>query len=132
MPQFLSNRLLRCFALLAIPCGLGAADGAAHTDYNRVAVPNPQYPVDGVISINQSRALAGGVTPGDGAGFPVTITQSGSYRLSGNLTIPDLNTGAIQIMADFVTLDLNGFSIAGPVVCTTGTATTCPVPGTGI
>ena len=36
------------------------------------------YAVDGVIEINQARALAGGVTPGDTAGFPVTISVSGS------------------------------------------------------
>ncbi len=82
--------------------------------------------------IDQNRAADGGLTPGDLAGFPVTISQSGSYRLTGNLTVPDLNTTAIQITADFVTLDLNGFSIVGPAVCTTGTATTCPTPGTGI
>ena len=51
--------------------------------------------VDGVVYIDQNRAAAGGITPGDLAGFPVTIAQSGSYRLSGNLTVPDLNTTAI-------------------------------------
>ena len=43
---------------------------------------------DGVIEINQARALQGGVTEGDTPGFPVTISQSGSYRLTGNLTVP--------------------------------------------
>ena len=38
--------------------------------------------VDGVQLINQELALAGNVTPGDEPGFPVTITRSGSYRLS--------------------------------------------------
>jgi hypothetical protein len=61
----------------------------------------------------------------------VTISQSGSYRLSGNLTVSDLNTTAVQITADFVTLDLNGFSIVGPAVCTVSTVTTCPPSGTG-
>jgi hypothetical protein len=72
------------------------------------------------------------VTPGDAPGFPVTISQPGSYRLAGNLTVPDLNTTAIQITADFVTLDLNGFSIAGPFNCTAGPATICPATGKGI
>jgi len=99
---------------------------------SRQVVPRPFRPADGVVYIDQNRVLAGGITPGDTAGFPATISQSGSYRLAGNLTVPDLNTAAIQITADFVTLDLNGFSIAGPAVCTAGTVTTCPVPGTGI
>lgn len=69
--------------------------------------------------------------PGDAPGFPVTISQPGSYRLSGNLTVPDLNITAIHITADHVTLDLNGFSIIGPGVCTSR-PTTCPAPGRGI
>jgi hypothetical protein len=46
----------------------------------------------------------------------------GSYRLSGNLTVPDVNTTAIDITsaAGSVTVDLNGFSIVGPVTCTIG------------
>jgi len=77
--------------------------------------PGPATAVDGVIEINQARALAGGVTPGDGAGFPVTISASGSYRLTGNLTVP-AGVDAIDIdpSAHHVTLDLNRFEIAGP------------------
>src|SRR5947208_13936545 len=88
----------------------------------------PMYAVDGVVLINQSAALAGNVTPGDTPGFPVTISVSGSYRLSGNLTVPDANTTAIQITADDVTIDLNGFAIAGPTVCG-GSPTTCSTTG---
>lgn len=95
------------------------------------AISSSLYAVDGVVLIDQNRALAGYVTPDDGPGFPVTISQSGSYRLSGNLTVPDLNTTAIQITADFVTLDLNGFSIIGPAVCT-GSPIKCSAPGKGI
>src|SRR5213079_870780 len=85
-----------------------------------------------------NRALAGGVTPGDAPGFPVTLSVAGSYRLSGNLTVPDENTNAIVVSADNVTIDLNGFSILGPVVCsgnpvscnfTTGTGTGVIVDG---
>src|SRR5712692_4005736 len=86
------------------------------------------YAVDGVVLIDQNRALAGGVTPGDAPGFPVTISVPGSYRLSGNLTVPDANTTAIQVTADNVTLDLNGFSIIGPTVCV---GTSCSPTGTG-
>ena len=51
--------------------------------------------------------MAGNVTPGDTPGFPVTISKAGSYRLSGNLTVPNKDTTAILIVADDVTLDLN-------------------------
>lgn len=86
---------------------------------------------DGVVLINQAAALNGGVTPGDAPGFPVTIVVSGSYRLSSNLTVPNASTDAIQIFADDVTIDLNGFSIIGPVVCT-NFPTTCTNTGSGI
>jgi parallel beta-helix repeat protein len=66
----------------------------------------------GVVLINQNRALAGGVSPGDTPGFPVTISQPGSYRLSGNLS-PSGATDAIVITTNDVTLDLNGFTILG-------------------
>src|SRR5882672_6643872 len=97
------------------------------------AISSSLYAVDGVILIDQNRALAGNITPGDAPGFPVTISQSGSYRLSGNITVPDANTTAIQITAAYVTLDLNGFSIIGPTVCTPGPTTCAPVgQGNGI
>jgi len=90
------------------------------------------YAVDGVVLIDQNRALAGNVTPGDTPGFPVTISLPGSYRLTGNLTVPDANTNGIVITADHVTIDFNGFSILGPVVCTgSPTVTSCSPLGTG-
>jgi hypothetical protein len=70
------------------------------------------FAVDGVVLIDQNRALAGNVTPGDTPGFPVSITLPGSYRLSGNLTAPAGSNG-IEISADDVTIDLNGFRMAG-------------------
>ena len=73
------------------------------------------FAVDGVIEINQVRAQAGGVTPADTAGFPVTLSQPGSYRLTGNLNV-DQET-AIVVSSDNVSIDLNGFSIIGTTVC---------------
>ncbi len=70
------------------------------------------FAADGVVLIDQNRALAGGVTPGDTPGFPVTLSQPGSYKLSGNLTVPQ-GTDAFFITADNVTLDLNGFVVTG-------------------
>lgn len=84
----------------------------------------------GPIPIDQARAEAGGVTAGDAAGFPITISQPGSYRLMGNLMLTDPNVHAIEITADNVTLDLNGFSIATPVTCSgVGAAFNCSVAG---
>lgn len=79
----------------------------------------PASAVDGVVLIDQNNAIAGGVTPGDTAGYPISINQPGSYRLSGNLTVP---TGAngIEVNVDGVNIDLNGFSIIGPGVYPNG------------
>jgi hypothetical protein len=85
----------------------------------------------GLITIDQARADAGGVTPGDAPGFPVTLSQPGSYRLMGNLTVSDANVHAIHITADNVTLDLNGFQISGAVTCGgTSVATLSCTPAT--
>jgi hypothetical protein len=82
--------------------------------------------VDGVILIDQAKSLAGGVTPGDEPGFPVTISQPGSYRLAGNLRVPEGVRGVV-IGARHVTLDLNGFTLSGPrcgpARCNTGGGT---------
>ena len=67
-------------------------------------------------TIDQNKAMAGNVTPGDTAGFPVTISQPGHYKLTSNLYVPAATQG-IVITADNVTLDLNGFGIIGPVNC---------------
>lgn len=63
------------------------------------------FAVDGVVLINQSTVMAAG-------GFPYTISQPGSYKLSGNLQSPTGSNGII-IAASNVTLDLNGFTISG-------------------
>jgi hypothetical protein len=73
--------------------------------------------VDGAILINQNTSVNG--LPGcPHAGFPIVICQSGSYRLSGSLTMNTSASGnysgldiAIAIGSSNITLDLNGFSI---------------------
>jgi hypothetical protein len=62
--------------------------------------------------------------------FPLVIGAPGSYRLKSNITVPDANTTAISITADDVTLDLNGYAIIGPVVCTGVPVTSCAPSGT--
>lgn len=79
--------------------------------------------------------MAGGVSPGDAPGSPVTIDQPGSYQLTGNLDVTGepspQNVTAIQILVSFVTLDLNGFSLVGPTVCSGSPVTSCAPAGSG-
>lgn len=84
--------------------------------------------------IDQDCAEFTGCFTGDSGGFPVTITEPGSYRLSGNLDVSSLSdTDVIQVQASNVTLDLNGFAIIGPVTCTDTPVTSCtPSSGNGI
>lgn len=99
-----------------------------------LALPGAAGAVDGVVEISQAAALAGGVTPGDFVGFPITISQPGSYRLTGNLDVrgeadPE-DVSAIVISVDDVEIDLNGFAIVGPTVCS-GTPLICAPLGGG-
>ncbi len=81
-----------------------------------LALANTSMAVDGVIEINPA-CVPVGCFPGDPAGFPVTITESGSYRLTGNLVLPDENTTAIVYSAADVSIDFNGFAIRGVTEC---------------
>ncbi len=103
-------------------CLIGVALGAL--------APAPALAVDGQVAITQAKAMAGGVTPGDAPGFPVSINLPGSYVLSSGLTVPDANTTAIEINADHVTIDLNGFAILGPTDCS-GKPLECANTGNG-
>ena len=83
-----------------------------------IAVGSPALASDGVIEINQAKALAGGVTAGDTATFPVTISEPGSYILTSDL----MTSGPmIDITVGNVTLDLNGFTLSN-----SGNSTTVP------
>jgi hypothetical protein len=80
--------------------------------------------------VDQNKVLAGNVTPGDAAGFPLTISQPGSYKLTSNLYVPDGSHG-IDITADDVTLDLNGFMVLGAVTCSQTSSTLAVTCSTG-
>ncbi|RLA18672.1 MAG: hypothetical protein DRQ56_07030 [Gammaproteobacteria bacterium] len=88
---------------------------------------------EGRIEISSVAATVGGITSGDAPGYPVQLTAAGSYVLTSNLLVPADTTG-ILITADDVSLDLNGFGIIGPVICTgVLPAITCPAgAGQGI
>lgn len=104
----ISAQVLLC-AVFTINAFAGKPGGGTSTTIKTTA--------DGVVLIDMAAVAAGGVTPEDTPGFPVTISESGPYRLSENLTVPDANTSAIDITASSVDLDLNGFTIQGPNQC---------------
>jgi len=84
-------------------------------------------------TIDQNKALAGSVTPGDSPGFPVSIAVPGAYKLTGNLVVP-AGLNGIEILTEGVTIDLNGFRIASGGVCTrngVSFAVTCNNPAMG-
>ena len=86
----------------------------------------------GVLEINQS-CVATGCFPGDAPGFPVEITQSGSYRMTSSLSQFFAGFGggvvnAIDIHRSFVQIDMNGFLIA----CTAVLSDSCPGSADGI
>ncbi len=93
---------------------------------------------EGALEIDQIRALAGGLTPGDTPGFPVTLSRRGAYRLTSNLDVRGQPTPAevtaIVVTADEVSLDLAGFAVIGPTDCIVNTAprlVSCTPLGTG-
>jgi hypothetical protein len=101
----LASRTARA-AALALLCSASHAGPGGNTS----AAAN-------VVNIDQARAEAGNVTSGDAAGFPVTISQPGSYRLTSNLVVPAVGINGIQVSADNVTIDFNGFTVEGPITC---------------
>jgi len=90
--------------------------------------------VDGVIEINQT-CVASGCFASDDPGFPITIGTIGSYRLTSSLFNANVDINTIEINATGVTLDLNGFRVAGFNICssdTNGGPVTCLNSGSGI
>lgn len=91
------------------------------TAVGAIGLASPAFAGDGVIEINQAAAIAGGVTPGDAPGFPVTLVAGSSYRLTSDLRISDgdltVVEGVLPTALGFpnsngsIKLDLNGFSI---------------------
>lgn len=92
----------------------------------------PSLAVDGVREINQVCAVQSGCFSGDTPGFPVTIDGSAgqSYRLVGDLVVPDENTDGITVSASDVGIDLNNFSII-QAACVGATANCTPTSGSG-
>ena len=80
---------------------------------------------DGVLEINQTCAVQTGCFAGDTAGFPVTISETGSYRLTGNLSLGSNAVMGIRIQAPNVELDLGGFTLRGTEACSGYPVTSC-------
>ena len=76
----------------------------------------PSLAADGEVEINHAAILQGGISSTDAPGYPATVSESGSYRLTGNLTVSS-NQTAIEVEAAHVTIDLAGFAISGPNDC---------------
>ena len=86
-------------------------------------------PAGGVREINQACAVGTGCFPADPPGFPVTLPDSGSYVLTGNLDHdPALHgsTAIVALAADDISLDLNGFALRSTSTCT---SISCPAGG---
>ena len=90
-----------------------------------------------LVAVATLLVLAGPVRAGDvkllkqPQSFPLIISEPGSYRLKSNIVVPDAATTAIQLDADGVTIDLNGYSISGPTVCSGTPVTSCAPSGAG-
>jgi hypothetical protein len=89
-----------------------------------VLMPGMAVCDSGVLEINQACAMHGGCFSGDAPGFPVEILNPGSYVLTDDLTVPG-GTDGIDLDSGKVSIDLNGFSIRGPVTCSGTPVTSC-------
>ena len=91
----LKRKLIRAVMRCRIPIALAlfVAAGAAAA-------------ADGRIPLNQALA--------DAQGFPLTIEAPGSYVLTSDLVVGSASVTAIDVDADWVAIDLNGFAIRGP------------------
>lgn len=99
-----------------------------------LTLATPALAVDGVLEINQACAVLTGCFQGDAAGFPVTISSPGSYRLTSNLTQiieegQSQDANFIDISTSGVSLDLGGFEISCSIFFS---VSSCTGAGNGI
>lgn len=89
-------------ALVLVMCGL----------YIEPAQAQKRPLITREIQLDQLKALAGNITPGDAPGFPITITRPGRYVLTSNLDVPAGANGIVLKTSDVI-IDFNGFRLAG-------------------
>lgn len=94
-----------------------------------ITFATPALATDGVLEINQTCAVQTGCFPGDSAGFPVTITATGSYRLTSNLTGIAFDIDGIFLSGRLITIDFNGFSLSSGAF---GSGTGNGIRGSGV
>ncbi len=93
-----------------------------------LSISNISQANDGIFAINEV-CKNSGCFPSDTGGYPITITQPGSYILTSNLVSTSTSVSVIDITSSNVTLDLNGFALIGPQTCTGfGTSLSCTHP----
>lgn len=78
----------------------------------------PAQAGDGLIEINQTRAIAGGITSADTPGFPVSLVGNSSYILTSDLDAGALSGISINGPVNNITIDFNGFALRGNAVGT--------------
>lgn len=61
----------------------------------------------------------------------MTTQAHQAYALTSSLTVPDVNTTAVQL-AEGSSLDLRGFAIRGPATCSEATPASCTGTGAGV
>ena len=90
-----------------------------------LALAGPALAVDGVLEINQTCAISTGCFPGDSPGFPVSVTQPGSYRLTGNL---DLSAEGVNVSGIAVSVPSPDWRNPTPAISGSATALSFPAP----
>lgn len=100
-----------------------------------ISMPGSSRAVDGATEISQACAKDGcfGL---DSPGFPINLALRGHYVLTSDLEVDTpAAVSVIEVSANSVTLDLNGFTIRGGTVCTATGAipnvVTCTPGGAG-
>jgi len=81
-----------------------------------LALLNATPGVHAQITVDHSKIINGTVAPGIPAEYPLRLNKSGHYVLTGDLWAPAGKIG-IQVTADNVTIDLNGFTLRSGVQC---------------
>lgn len=79
-----------------------------------VSIASPALASDGILEINQACATQSGCFTGDAPGFPVIISQAGSYQLTSNLSEQDRSRSLIRLTTSDVSIDLRGFVMSYP------------------
>src|SRR5438477_3692724 len=101
---------LRQKAGWAITCAVGILIVLAIADVARGGPLDPPGPLGSTMkTLDQVEPR---IPIGQPASFPITISQPGSYYLTGDITGVS-GTGGIYITVSGVTIDLNGFHLTG-------------------